>query len=468
MMRNTIILCLFLFGGALNAAPVWKAAAAKAVITPDKPLWMAGYAARKTGAQGKLQDLFAKALVLEDEQGARLAIITLDLIGVPKPLRVAVEREVQAKFKLPPSHLLLNASHTHSGPMIRIVRPIGKNNRERAPYDSIPAEQEDRRVKETKEYNAKLQSTLVSLIGRCLKNLQPAQLGYSHARCGFAMNRRLPVNGGFRNSPNPAGPVDHEVPVLQVQSVKGDLLGILFGYACHNTTTGVMQFNGDYAGWAQEYLEADNPGVVALFVAGCGGDQNPYPRGTIDLAKKHGRTLATAVEAGLIANPKAIVGPLRAAMDYVEIDYAKPPTRAALEAKAKSTNRYDRRHADTLLEIWDVEGVLPKNYPVPVQVIRLGEKLTIVTLGGEVVVDYSLRLKRELGKNRAVWVAGYSNDVMAYIPSLRVLREGGYEGGGAMRYVRSTPHPGSWAETLEKRLTDRIHLLDRQLQPKRD
>ena len=112
MMRNTIILCLFLFGGALNAAPVWKAAAAKAVITPDKPLWMAGYAARKTGAQGKLQDLFAKALVLEDEQGARLAIITLDLIGVPKPLRVAVEREVQAKFKLPPSHLLLNASHT--------------------------------------------------------------------------------------------------------------------------------------------------------------------------------------------------------------------------------------------------------------------------------------------------------------------------------------------------------------------
>jgi hypothetical protein len=387
----------------------------------------------------------------------------LDLIGVPKPLRVAVETEVQEKFKLPPSHLLLNASHTHSGPMIRIVRPIGKNKHTHATYDAIPAEQEYRRVRETTEYNAKLQSTLVSLIGRCLRNLQPVKLAFSHARCGFAMNHRLLVKGGFRNSPNPDGPEDHDVPVLQVRTVEVKLLGILFGYACHNTTTSVMQFNGDYAGWAQEYLEAENPGAVALFVAGCGGDQNPYPRGTIDLAKKHGRSLATAVEAWLIANPKAIAGPLRAALDYVSIDYAKPPSRAELETKAKSPNRYDRRHAETLLEIWDAEGS-PKNYPVPVQVIHLGDKLTMVTIGGEVVVDYSLRLKRELGKNRAVWVAGYSNDVMAYIPSLRVLREGG----GAMRYVRSTPHPGPWAETGGRHLIDRVHTLVSRLHPKRD
>ena len=460
MKLSLLLLALLAIFQTLAAAPTWKAAAAKAVITPDKPLWMAGYAARKTGATGKLQDLFAKALVVEDESGARVAIITLDLIGVPKPLRVAVAREARAKFKLPPSHLLLNASHTHSGPMIRIVRPIGKNKRARATYDAIPTDQEDRRVKETKEYNAKLQATLVNLIGRCIKTLQPAKLAHSHARCGFAMNRRLSVKGGYRNSPNPDGPVDHDVPVLQVRSAEDRLLAILFGYACHNTTTGVMQFNGDYAGWAQEYLEADNPGAVALYVQGCDGDQNPYPRGTIDLA--------TAVEAGLIANPKAIAGPLYAAKEYVSIDSAKPPTRAELEKKAKSNNRYDRRHAETLLEIWDAEGALPKNYPVPVQVIQFGDRLTMVTIGGEVVVDYSLRLKRELGKNRAVWVAGYSNDVMAYIPSLRVLREGGYEGAAAMRYVRSTPHPGPWAESLERRLIDRVHTLVRRLYPKRD
>ena len=467
-MRNKIILCLAFIGCVLNAVPAWKAAATKAVITPENNLWLAGYSSRKSGAKGKLQDLFAKALVVEDEKGVRLAIITLDLIGVPKPLRVGVAKEVQAKFKLPPSHLLINASHTHCGPMIRTVRPIGKNSRPQAAYAAIPSDQAARRVAETKEYNARLHDTFIKLIGDCIKNLQPVKLAYNHARCGFAMNRRLPTENGFRNSPYPDGPVDHEVPVLQLRNAKDKLLAILFGYACHNTTTGVMQFNGDYAGWAQEYLETEHPGTVALFVQGCGGDQNPYPRGTIDLAKKHGRTLATAVEAGLIANPKLIEGPLRAALDYVNIDYAPPPTRAVLEQKAKSTNRYDRRHAETLLEILDAEGELPRNYPVHVQVIHFGDRLTMVTIGGEVVVDYSLRLKRELGKNRAVWVAGYSNDVMGYIPSLRVLREGGYEGGGNMRYIRSTPHPGPWAETVERHLINRVYTLVNRLHPKRD
>jgi len=466
-MKTTCSILIFLLVSTFPAHAAWKAAVAKAVITPDKPLWMAGYASRKTGATGKLHDLFAKALVLQDDAGARVAIITLDLIGVPKPLRVAVEREAQTQFKLPPSHLLLNASHTHCGPMIRVVPPIGKRKHAAAAYDAIPADQQERRVRETLEYNTRLQNILIDLIDRCIKNLQPAKLAYSHARCGFAMNRRLPVNGGFRNSPNPAGPVDHDVPLLQVRDADGRLRGILFGYACHNTSTGVMQFNGDYAGFAQEYLEAENPGAVALFVAGAGADQNPYPRGTINLAKRHGRTLATAVEAGLIANPKPLAGSLRAALEYVSIGYATPPTRAQLEVKAKSTNRYDRRHAETLLEVLNAKGTLPKSYPVPVQVIHLGDTLTMVTIGGEVVVDYSLRLKRELADNRAVWVAGYSNDVMAYIPSRRVLREGGYEGGGAMRYTRSTPHPGPWAESIEKRLIERVHQLDKKLPPKR-
>jgi neutral ceramidase len=458
-----VSLCVF---QTLSAAPTWKAAVTKAVITPDKPLWMAGYASRKSGAEGKLQDLFAKALMVEDASGERMVIITLDLIGVPRPFRLAMEKAALAKFKLPASHLLINASHTHSGPMIRVVRPIGKGALIRpatASYDNIPAAQQAQRVAETLAYMDKLHTTLLGLIGDCIQNPQPVKLAYSHARCGFAMNRRLPVKDGFRNSPNPDGPVDHDVPVLQVRSTEGKLLGILFGYACHNTTTGTMKFNGDYAGWAQEYLEADNPGAVALFVTGCGADQNPYPRGTIELAKKHGRSLATAVEAGLIANPKTLTGSLRAALAYQNIDYSKHPTRPELEARAKSPNRYDKRYAETLLEILDAEGALPKHYPVPVQVIRFGDQLTMVTMGGEVVVDYSLRLKRELGNGRAVWVAGYSNDVMTYIPSLRVLTEGGYEGGGAMRYVRSNPHPSHWARSIEKRLVDRIHLLDRKL-----
>ena len=100
MKMRILFLLLLPLALRLDAASAWKAAAVKAIITPEKNLWMAGYSSRKTGAKGKLQDLFAKALVVEDEKGARLAIITLDLIGVPKPLRVAVAREAQAKFKL--------------------------------------------------------------------------------------------------------------------------------------------------------------------------------------------------------------------------------------------------------------------------------------------------------------------------------------------------------------------------------
>ena len=189
MMRNKIILCLAFIGCVLNAVPAWKAAATKAVITPENNLWLAGYSSRKSGAKGKLQDLFAKALVVEDEKGARLAIITLDLIGVPKPLRVAVAREAQAKFKLPPSHLLINASHTHCGPMIRTVRPIGKNGREQGAYVAIPPDQAARCVTETRENNVKPHLTFIRLIGECIKNLQPVKLAYNYARCGFASRR---------------------------------------------------------------------------------------------------------------------------------------------------------------------------------------------------------------------------------------------------------------------------------------
>src|SRR5882757_1325343 len=94
----------------------WKVGTATAVVTPQKLLWMAGYAARKKPAEGKVQDLFAKALALEDAQGNRLVFVTLDLIGVPQSVRHAVAARAEKEFRLPPANLVMNASHTHSGP----------------------------------------------------------------------------------------------------------------------------------------------------------------------------------------------------------------------------------------------------------------------------------------------------------------------------------------------------------------
>lgn len=384
-----------------STAPL-KAGVAQQIITPAMNMWMAGYASRKKPAEGKVQELYAKALALEDVAGKRFVFVTLDLIGILPSLRMRMEEKVQNAYGLPPESILLNASHTHSGPEYRV---------------------EKGREKEAQEYTAFLEERMMKVIGDAITDLKPAAVSWSRSRCGFAMNRRLPSPTGYQNSPNPDGPVDHEVPVLQVVSPEGQARAVLFGYACHNTCLGEFQYCGDYAGYAQEYLQENRPGFVALFMNGCSGDQNPYPRRggvvpgltALDLAKMHGRSLSNAVEVAMQVPKRVVGGPIRAAYEKVSLDYAPEKKRA------------------------------PHLYPV--QVARFGEALTVVALGSETTVDYSIRLKRELSKDSATWVAGYSNDYTGYVPSLRVLKEGGYEA------------QAGWAEDVEERIVKKVHEL---------
>ena len=106
-----------------------------------------------------------------------------------------------------------------------------------------------------------------------------------------------------------------------------------------------------------------------------------------------------------------------------------------------------------LLEQIDDGVPLSHSYPYPVSAWSIGDDLQFVTLGGEVVVDYAIRLKSAL-TGPATWVAGYSNDVMAYIPSRRVLAEGGYEGGGAMVYYGL---PSVWSPEIENDIVAEAH-----------
>ena len=439
-----LLLIPFLTADAAAAAEdqvEWKAAAASVAITPKESLWMAGYASRTKPSDGVLTDLHAKALALEDTAGTRAVIVTTDLIAIPRVLREQVSHEVGERFKLDSAGLMLNCSHTHCGPVV-------KDDLEMSVIYHLEADQRQR----VEAYFVQLKNKLVELIGTALAELKPAKIGYSHARCGFAMNRRLPTKGGYQNSPYPDGPVDHDVPVLRVESSDGKLLAVAFGYACHNTTTSLQQFNADYAGYAQSEIEKQHPGVTALFVMGCGGDQNPYPRGQIELAMTHGKSLATAVEAALLPKPKPVLGPLKVALESVELDFV-PVTRNDLLKRLESKDVYEQRSAAALLEETQRTGKVRESYSYPIQVIQLGSDLTLVALAGEVVVDYSLRLKHELGQT-TVWVAGYSNDVFAYIPSKRVLLEGGYEGASAMRY---TALPGPFQPNVEERIVGQVH-----------
>lgn len=424
------------------AESTWRAGVASVVITPEKNIWMAGYASRKKPAEGKIHDLKAKALALQDGAGHRLVFVTTDLIGIPPELRQNVEDLVGQKYQLPPAGLVLNASHTHCGPELRMKKaqvqgldPV---------YFALAM-----------EYSKNLQAKIVDLIGEALSRLEPAEIGYSRGRAGFAMNRRTPNNGKFDNFPNPDGPVDHNVPVLKV-TTNGKLTAVLFGYACHNTTMGFLKYYGDYAGYAQIYLEEAHPGTTALFMTGCGGDQNPYPRSQLKYAQHHGRALANGVEAALLANAKPISGELKTAYETVDLEFESIPTIDELKKMAESSGVYARRRAGYMLDQIETLGAIPQVYSYPIHVASIGNSLTMVSLAGETVVDYSIRLKNELGQHNAVWVSGYCNDVSCYIPSDRVLQEGGYEGRTAMNY---SVFPSPFAPAIEGKIVDKVHLM---------
>jgi neutral ceramidase len=421
-------------------SPKWKAGAASAKITPEQPMWMAGYAARTKPSDGVELDLYAKALVLTDEAGASFALVTLDLIGVPRELRLNVAKRAKEEHGITPENLTINASHTHSGPELRTTKSDGTDDAEK-------------RSAEATAYTAALEDTIVKLIGEALQQAQPAHLDYSSARCGFSMNRRTPDGkGGWSNFPNPDGPVDQTVPVLKAEDAEGKSIAVVFGYACHCTTLGHQKFSGDYAGYAQTEIEKAHPGTVAMFMNGCSGDQNPYPRRTTELAMTHGKSLATAVETALTTHMKRLSGSIRSGYREIPLRFDTLPTTEELKGRSESSDKWASAHALRMLGRIKKEGSLPETYPYPVQVIRLGTDLTWVTLGGEVVVDYSLRLKQEL-KDPIVWVSGYSNDVMGYIPSLRVWKEGGYEGGGAMVY---SSLPNRWNDQVEADIIDTV------------
>ena len=435
------ILLLALAAVPLGAAGM-RAGVARVDITPRGPIWMSGYASRNHPSEGVRQNLWARALVIEAAPGGRVAIVTTDLVGLPAEVTTEVAARARRQFGIERARLLLNSSHTHTGP---VVWPALA-----AMFDGPPAEEAKLR-----DYAARLVDDLVSVIGKAIADLSPAEVAYGFGEVGFAINRREPTATGVKIGVNPSGPGDHEVPILRVSGPGGRVRAILFAYACHNTTLGgdFYQLSGDYAGFAEARLESDYPGATALFMELCGGDQNPNPRNTLVLAEQHGEALAGEVRRVLAGSLSAVRGPLRVAYVVTSLPFA-PRQRAEYEADLKdpkASGSLVRRARKTIDAIDSGHPVRDVSYPV--QAIRFGRDLTLLALGGEVVVDYDLRAKREY-PGEPLMVAGYSNAVMGYIPSERILREGGYEAVDNLIYYGQ---PGPFAPGVEARVFDAIH-----------
>lgn len=436
----TIVLLLLLVETAAGQGQSgWRAGVASVPITPQEPIWLAGYGSRKRPSGEVLQDIHAKAVALEDETGAVTVLVTIDLLGFSRRLSDQVAERAWREFGLSRDRLGLNFSHTHSGPVTGdVLRP------------AYPLEEGHLRV--VRRYTRWVLDEIVKVIGQSMERLSPARLSFGQGSAGFAVNRRR-LRTGKRHLP---GPVDHDVPVLAVRGVDGGLRAVVFGYACHATVLSDYQINGDWPGFAQDSLQEKHPGATALFVTGCGADANPLPRRSVQLAKHYGQILAYAVNLVLDGEMATVQGPLNSVFERVEIPFSKPPTRRELEARVSRETGIRKRHAQFLLDRIEGEGRLPGSYPYPIQVWQFGNGLTLIHLAGEVVVDYSLRLKEIHGWD-TVWVAGYSNEVFAYIPSLRVLKEGGYEGAGAMvPYGQSGPFGAPVEEIIVEKVEELV------------
>jgi neutral ceramidase len=404
----------------------WKAGVARVDTTPAAPVRMAGYASRTKSSEGVAHPLVAKALALADSRDHKIVIVTCDIIGFRRSFTNRITDRVKTQFGVPRDDVVLFASHNHAGPaLVELPDSSGTPLPLRDGFENNLA------------YTKDLQDKIVVLVGDALSHMEPVQLSYGVGRAHFALNRREPTAKGIKLGKNPAGPTDESVPVLSVQKPGGQPMAIVFGYACHNTTLrpDMMKIAADFAGYAQDRVEADYPGATALFVTGCAGDADPHPFGTLAMAKEHGEELGAAVKLVLDHSSWMInlTGPVRSAFTETALRFAGPTDRASYEPRLNDPNQGRRQHARRVIDALDQGRAIANEYPhYSVHGVALGDQLTLIALSGELVVDYAIRLQRELGgEGRALWVAAYANDVLGYIPSVRVLKEGGYEGGEA-------------------------------------
>jgi len=430
--------------GSASAAE-WKAGIAKAVITPETSVWLAGYGGRRAPT-AKIHDLWMKVLALDDGSGRPVVLVTSDFQGVPKVVSDPIFARLKSELKLERDQVMIAFSHNHCGPR------LGDDL-----VDYYPVEPEQ--VKLVEEYSRKMVDLTVATIGESLKNLAPAKLAYGAGKATFAVNRRnnreAEVPKIIAAGKPLVGPVDHSVPVLTVTRPDGRLDAILFGYACHPTTLSFTEWCGDYPGFAQEAIEQKHPTATAMFVNTCGGDQNPLPRRSVELCKKYGLELAAGVEQGLAGPLKPITPRLRTAFEYVDLPYLKVVEREELVAFSQEAHPIRARWAARLLAKLNAGEKFPAAYPYPLHAWQLGDELLIVGMGAETVVDYALRFKKEFGPG--AWVFGYVDDMISYIPSRRVWEEGGYEGGSNLfEYGRPALR---WSGEIEDRISGTVKKL---------
>jgi hypothetical protein len=415
-------------------------------ITPELPIRLAGYEGRKRPADKLDCPLLVQAVAMKNLSGERFVFVALDNCEVSHAFIQPVVQQIADQFQLGRGAVAVVSSHTHSAPVLeQTLADMAQPS---------PAERE-----QIAKYSRSLRAKLAEVVGAALADCQPATLEHGMGRAAFAMNRRVYQGDKVVFGDNPDGPVDWDVPVLRVKGTNGAVRAILFGYACHGTSvrTGDDWYvvSGEYMAYARQHVEQHQPGATAVFLTGMGADSDPAPRGRLLDAKRHGLELAGAVIGVLDRPMHPVRGAFKLAYDEVELPLAAAPGRQQLEHDARSEDIPVKQRAEAYLRLLNAGQPLPESVRLPIAVLRLGDDLTFVLMAGEVVVDYSHRLKRMLADDQP-WPIGYAYEVPCYIPSARLIKEGGYETESSLIYYGFY---GPFRGEIETLLVNRLEAL---------
>lgn len=411
-------------------------------ITPEQPIRLAGYGARpKSETVEIVHRLEAKALAFGSDDQSPSILITVDLVGIPKHITKRLAEQLSRKTGLDSAQLVICASHTHGGPEVGNLLNILQYRGETF-SDSLLALDH---LVHISQYTEQLSQKLEEVALAALKNRRPSMAAWGQGEVGFAKNRRTP-----------GGPVDTSFPLMRITDTEGNLKAVLVNYACHGTTLegDVNKIHGDWMAETQLLIESNHPGAVAMVSIGCGADANPYPRGQMKHMKAQAEEISTEVDRLLASALQPLTHPPVGQMKWVKLPFAQVPTIPELIAQTqdKTVKGYYARLA---LDRIARGQTIPAELSYPVQTWIFGEELAMINLAGEVVVDYSLRLKKELGAER-LWINAYANDVPCYIASRRVIQEGGYEAESSMYYYDK---PSPLSEEVEDIIINAVHEL---------
>jgi hypothetical protein len=416
----------------LRAEPAYRVGTAKVDITPDYPIRLNGFGFRRAESEGVTQPIWAKALAVSCDDHPPVVLLAIDSLGVRMSMVDEVAAQLQKRFGIPRENVALTYSHSHTTPKVNGA----SDNIFSEPIPDGHQEHIDRYTKE-------LSQRLEQAAAQAIENRVPATLQWNAGKYDLSKNRRTP-----------GGPVDHDLPMLVARGQDGKPLAIYVSYACHCVTLSNNKISGDWAGFAQAEIEQRNPGCIAMISTGAGSDSNPVSGvvgDKVDVAAAQGTALAEVVTRMLGGEQKPLSGNITAQLRSIPLPLNDLPTQEQWTALAAKGGP-DGYNATTQLARLDRGESLATSVNYPIQSFAFGKQLVIVFLAGEVCVDYSLRLKQELGADR-LWVNAYSNDFCCYIPSERLVREGGYGGGAEIPYFAM---PATLKAGLEQTIVDEV------------